>query len=200
MIRRLSLAAVALAALAGRPAVAADEYVVDNSHTAVIFSVKHMNFSYTFGRFNKVEGKYTLDNEKPENSQFQVVIHVDSIDTNNPQRDGHLKNADFFNAGEFPLITFKSTKVAAKQEGDKTIFDVTGDLTMHGVTKPVTVSMEKLGEGQGPGPMGYRSGFVFATNLKRSDFGMTYGLDMVGDDVTVNVSFEGVRQGAPAAQ
>jgi polyisoprenoid-binding protein YceI len=199
MTRTLSLAFALLVPLVAAPA-PADDYVVDNSHTSVIFSVKHMNFSYTFGRFNKSEGKYTLDNEKPENSQFQVVIHVDSIDTNNPQRDSHLKNADFFNAGEFPLISFKSTKVAVRQEGDKTIFEVTGDLTMHGVTKPVTVAMEKLGEGQGPGPMGYRSGFVFATKLKRSDFGMTYGLDMVGDDVTVNVSFEGVRQGGPAAQ
>lgn len=198
MTLRLTLAVALLASLAA--AARADDYTVDNSHTAVIFSVKHVNFSYTFGRFNKVSGKYTLDPAKPENSKFEVTIAVDSIDTNNPDRDGHLKNADFFNAPEFPLITFKSTKVVPKKEGETDILEVTGDMTMHGVTKPVTFKLEKVGEGQGPGPMGYRSGFVCAAKLKRSDFGMNKVLDMVGDDVAINISFEGLRDAPPAAQ
>jgi polyisoprenoid-binding protein YceI len=177
----------------------ADDYTVDNAHTSVIFSVKHLNLSYIFGRFNKVSGKYTLDAAKPEASTFEVAIDVNSIDTNNAQRDAHLKNADFFNAGEFPVITFKSIKVAARQEGETTTYDVTGDMTMHGVTKPVTFKLEKVGEGQAPGPMGYRSGFVCAAKIKRSDFGMSNMLNMVGDDVTVNIGVEGVRQGGAAA-
>lgn len=197
MKSRLALALlVCLAAATSRAA----DFVVDNSHTSVIFSVKHAGFSYSFGRFNKVSGKFSYDAAKPEASSFDVTIAVDSIDTNNPERDGHLKNADFFNAPEFPLITFKSTKVVPKKEGETEILEVTGDMTMHGVTRPVTFNLEKVGEGQGPGPMGYRAGFVTAAKIKRSEFGMTNALDMIGDEVAINISFEGVRQEAPAAK
>jgi len=196
---RLALALALLIGLAAAPAPAAD-FLVDNSHTSVIFSVKHAGFSYTFGRFNKVAGKYTYDASRPEASSFDVTIDVNSIDTNSPERDAHLKNADFFNAPEFPLITFKSTKVVPKKEGETEILEVAGDMTMHGVTRPVTFNLEKVGEGQGPGPMGYRSGFVTAAKIKRSDFGMTTALDMISDEVAVNISFEGVRQDAPAAK
>ncbi len=154
-----------------------------------------MNTSYTYGRFNKVAGKYTLDAANPEASKFQLAVDAASIDTNNAQRDGHLKSADFFNAGEFPVIAFESTKVGAKKVGEDMVYQVTGDLKMHGVTKSVTLELKKIGEGQGPGPMGYRSGFLCATKLNRSDFGMNKMLDMVGDEVAITISFEGVRQG-----
>jgi len=193
MIRRstLALTLVACLAISSRPAVA-DDYKIDDSHTSVIFGISHMGLSYTYGRFNKVSGTYALDATDATKSTFKVVIDAASVDTNNQGRDNHLRGPDFFNAGEFPLITFESTKVAARQEGEKTVYDVTGNMTMHGVTKEITLALVKLGEAN----MGrdYRTGFLCDVKLKRSDFGMSGGIPNVGDEVAITISFEGVRQ------
>jgi polyisoprenoid-binding protein YceI len=193
MMRRCTLALALVACLAAgpRPAVA-DDYKIDDSHTSVIFGISHMGLSYTYGRFNKVSGTYTLDAADPAKSAFKVVIDANSVDTNNQGRDNHLRGPDFFNAGEFPLITFESTKVVARQDGEKTILDVTGNMTMHGVTKEITLALVKLGEKN----MGqeYRSGFLCDAKLMRSEFGMSGGIPNVGDEVAITISFEGVRQ------
>jgi polyisoprenoid-binding protein YceI len=192
MKRSILALALAVTLLAGsRPAVA-DDYKLDDSHTSVVFGISHMGLSYTYGRFNKVSGTYTLDAADPTKSKFKVVIDANSVDTNNQGRDGHLRGPDFFNAGEFPLITFESTKVAARQDGEKTILDVTGNMTMHGVTKEITLALVKLGEKN----MGqeYRSGFLCDAKLMRSEFGMSGGIPNVGDEVAITISFEGVRQ------
>jgi polyisoprenoid-binding protein YceI len=193
MTRRCTLALTLVACLAAgsRPAVA-DDYKLDDSHTSVVFGISHMGLSYTYGRFNKVSGTYTLDAADPAKSKFKVVIDANSVDTNNQGRDGHLRGPDFFNAGEFPLITFESTKVAARQDGEKMILDVTGNMTMHGVTKEITLALVKLGEKN----MGqeYRSGFLCDAKLMRSEFGMSGGIPNVGDEVAITISFEGVRQ------
>jgi polyisoprenoid-binding protein YceI len=177
----------------------ADDYEVDNAHTSVIFGVSHMGYSFSYGRFNKVSGAYSLDPAKPEASTFSIAIDANSIDTNNADRDKHLKSPDFFSAGEFPVISFKSTKVAAKQaEGGAVVYEVTGELTMHGVTKPLTLQLQKLGEGPGPTGQDFRSGFNCQTKLKRGEFGMTKMVGPVGDEVAITISFEGVRKGAAA--
>jgi polyisoprenoid-binding protein YceI len=120
---------------------------------------------------------------------FDVTVKVDKLDTANAKRDQHLKSSDFFNAKQFPDIEFKSTGV--KSTGDKT-FDVTGDLTLHGVTKSITVPMTFVGAATTP--MGARAGFDATFTIKRSDYGMNFMPGMVGDDVTLMINLEGVKQ------
>ncbi len=194
MKRRLLLALALVASLAAqvRPA-HADDYAVDDSHTAVVFGINHLGYSITYGRFNKVKGSFTLDAADPTACKFQLAIEAASIDTNNEGRDKHLKTPDFLNAGEFPVISFESTKVAARQDGDKTVYDVTGNFTMHGVTKEVTLPLVKLGEGPGP-QGGYIAGFACETKLLRSEYDMKGGLPAIGDEVTILISFEGAKQ------
>jgi polyisoprenoid-binding protein YceI len=184
-VRNLFLAMILAPAL-GLAAQAAT-YKVDPVHSAVAFRVKHMNTSYAYGRFNSIAGTFSLDPADPAKSAFDFTIKTDSIDTGNAMRDTHLKNADFFNAKQFGTITFKSKKVAS---AGKDTYEVTGDLTMHGVTKPVTVKIEQTGSGKdmrGGAIAGIESVFT----LKRSDFGMKGMLDAVGDDVKVMLSCEG---------
>jgi polyisoprenoid-binding protein YceI len=193
----LSLAALMSVAAIAQPS-RADDFEIDNSHTSVIFGVSHLGYSFTYGRFNKVSGKFTLDPKGPEASAFQVAIDASSVDTNDSKRDEHLRGPDFFNAGEFPVISFKSTKVEGKRTESGVTLLVTGDLTLHGVTKPITLELQKLGEGPGPGG-GFRTGFNCQTKLKRSDFGMTGMTPHIGDEVAITISFEGVRKDAAAA-
>jgi polyisoprenoid-binding protein YceI len=122
----------------------ADEYQVDNKHSTVIFRVKHLGVSYFYGRFNQIEGRITFDEADPTSFVLDVEIKVESIDTNDQRRDEHLKGPDFFNAKQYKTITFKSTKV--KQGKDKK-YRVTGDLTLHGVTKSITVDVVHVGSG-----------------------------------------------------
>jgi polyisoprenoid-binding protein YceI len=201
MSLRIALAFALLGSLAARP-VQAEDYAIDGSHTSVIFGISHLGYSFTYGRFNTVKGAFTLDPAKPEASTFELLIDANSIDTNDAGRDGHLKGADFLNAGEFPAITFKSKKVEVKQEGEATVYTITGDMTMHGVTKEIVLAnVQKLGEGPGPNPAkpDYRTGFHYQGKLLRSDFGMTKMVGPIGDEVAVTISFEGIRQGPAAA-
>jgi polyisoprenoid-binding protein YceI len=174
-------------------AISAETYVIDESHTSVIFGVSHLGYSYTYGRFNKAKGGYVLDREKPNASQIQFAINAASLDTNDQKRDAHLKGPDFFNVKEFPVISFQSTAIAVEKTPKGTLYNVTGNMTIHGVTKKVTLPLKKMGEGKGPAG-NFRTGFHLETSLKRSDFGMTNMIPMIGDEVAVTVSFEGVRQ------
>jgi len=198
LLKTLTLAALLLVSPLRQP-VHADEFEVDNSHTSVIFGVSHLGYSITYGRFNEVKGRFTLDPAGPEASTFELMINASSIDTNDAKRDEHLRGPDFFNAAEFQAITFKSTKVAAKATEAGKMIEVTGDLTMHGVTKPVTLELQKLGEGPGPTGKDFRTGFNCQTKLKRSDFGMANMVGPIGDEIAVTISFEGVRKEAAAA-
>lgn len=180
-------------------AFAADTYVIDSSHTSVIFGVSHMGFSYTYGRFNEVAGGYVLDAENPAASQFQLTINAASIDTNDKKRDEHLRGPDFFNVKQFPTIEFKSTGVTVEEKDGKTYYNIAGDFTMHGVTRQVTLPCQKLGEGPGHGG-DFRSGFLCQTSLLRSEYGMTNMIPGIGDEVAITVSFEGIRQGGATPQ
>lgn len=188
--------AVALAAclMAGPRSSHADDYKLDEGHASVIFGISHMGLSLIYGRFNEVKGSYTLDAADPANSKFAFAINAQTIDTNNEGRDKHLRSADFLSADEFPTITFTSTNVATKEVEGKKVYVVAGDLTMHGVKKEITLDLTLLGEGPGPQGNDHRSGFLSDVRLKRSDFGMTKYVPMVGDEVAVTISFEGVRQ------
>ena len=173
----------------GTLSIAADAFQVDTVHSSVIFRVKHMNASYAYGRFNDVTGKFLIDEADPSKSVFDLTINAESIDTANAKRDLHLKGPDFFNAKQFPTITFKSKAVAKTATG----YNVAGDLTLHGVTKSVTFKLGVTGSGKGM-KAEELSGVEATAVLKRSDFGMTYMVGPVGDEVTVTAALEGSRK------
>jgi polyisoprenoid-binding protein YceI len=173
------------------PAWAAGEnYAIDNVHSDVIFRASHLGVSHAFGRFNEISGEIQVDTDDPAKMTINVEIQTGSLDTNSDDRDKHLRSPDFFNAKQFPLIQFKSTAVRSKG-GNK--LEMTGDLTLHGVTKPVTVEVEKVGAGKDPWG-GYRAGWVSEFTIKRSDFGMKFMLEGLGDEVEIIVALEGVRE------
>jgi polyisoprenoid-binding protein YceI len=175
---------------------AAEAYSVDPAHTSVVFSVGHTGLSYTYGVFRKAGGEYILDKTNPANCQFEFAIQTESIDTNHAERDKHLRSADFLNTQQFPAITFESTSCAlGNAPAGSIVYNVTGNLTIHGVTRQVTLPLRILGEGKGP--FGdERTGFLCQVELKRSDYGMRNLLDMVGDAVGITISFEGTMREA----
>lgn len=183
-------AAVAGLMLLAAPAMAAQKYAIDSVHSYVIFKIKHLNIAPNYGRFNDIEGTVSFDEAKPENSKVDITVQTASVDTKTPKRDDHLRSPDFFNAKQFPTITFKSTKVA--KTGTNT-YAVTGNLNLHGVTKPLTITFTKTGEGKDPWGK-YRMGGETTFTIKRSDFGITYMKDGLSDDVTLMLAFEGVRE------
>jgi polyisoprenoid-binding protein YceI len=174
--------------LAAAPAARAENYKIDGAHTSVGFSIRHAGISDILGGFAETSGAFTLDADAAKTS-FEATIQAASINTLQPKRDDHLRSPDFFNVKQFPTITFKSTKVAATEGG----YEVTGDLTLHGVTKPVTLKLTKNGEAEFPKGM-QRVGFTTGLAIKRSDYGMTNMIGPVGDDVTLIISFEGIKQ------
>jgi polyisoprenoid-binding protein YceI len=166
---------------------AVETYVIDPVHSSVGFSIRHF-VSKVPGSFTKVNGTITVDRDNLEKSSVEAVIDVDSVSTANEKRDTHLKSPDFFDVSKFATSTFKST--SWKKTGEDT-YDVTGDLTLHGVTKPVVLQMTLLGFG--PGQRGQLSGWEGTTKLKKSDFGVS-GPAMLskalGDEVTLHISVE----------
>lgn len=170
-------------------ALAADTYKVDPVHSFVPFRIKHLDVSYSYGRFNNPTGTVVWDAADPSQSSFNVELKTENVDTDNQKRDDHLKGPDFFDAKQFPTITFQSTAVKAAGENK---FDVTGDLTLHGVTKTITITLDKTGEAQTQ--MGYRAGWEAGFKIKRSDYGMTGMVGPVADEVELRVSIEGVKQ------
>jgi polyisoprenoid-binding protein YceI len=168
----------------------ADSYRVDVDHVAVYFKISHLGFSHTYGRFNTVTGAFTLDAATPANSKLELTIDANSVDTGNARRDAHLKGPDFFDVKQFEKITFKST--AMKKTGDK-VWEVVGDLAMHGVTRSITVTVNQGKEGAGmQGET--RTGGDLELTVKRSDFGINYGPGAIGDEVKLMISIEGIKQ------
>lgn len=162
-------------------------YAIDPSHTNVLFSLSHMGFSHYYGRFNKVDGSLTFDAKAPEKSKLSVTVDVASIDTNNEKLQGELKSAQWFDAAKFPTATFTSTKI---EKLSATKGKVTGDFTLHGVTKPVTLDVTFNGTGINPIANSEELGFSAKGTIKRSEFGITQYVPMVGDDVTLTIETE----------
>ena len=168
---------------------------IDPSHTHAEFAVRHLMISTVKGRFAEVQGTVRTDETDAAASQVDVTIGVSSIDTREPQRDAHLRSADFFDAGNFPQITFRSTRV----DGGGESFKVTGDLTIRGTTREVVLDVTTEGRGKDPWG-GERAGFSATTRIKRSEFGLTWnqlleaGGVAVGDDVKISIDVELVKQ------
>ncbi len=189
-VRGLTRLAFAFA-LAGATSslVFSEEYTVDPVHSSVGFRVKHLNTSYATGRFDAISGTFAIHESDPAKSNLHVVIKAESIDTNSTARDEHLKK-DFFQAAQHPNITFKSKSFAS---AGPHMFEVMGDLTLHGVTRPVTLKLEHVGSGKdmkGKAIVGVAGEF----KIKRSDFGMNTMVGPIGDEVKVEVSLEGAAK------
>jgi len=173
------------------PTRAADTYKADPVHSSAVFRAHHAGAAYVWGRFNDPTGTFVVDEADPTRSSFTGEIQVANVDTHNDKRDAHLKSPDFFNARQYPTITFKSTSV---KKGDApNVLQVTGNLTMHGVTKPVTVPVELTGKGQFP-PGTQRAGIEATFNVKMSDFEIKGLPGVVSDEIKVIVALEGVKQ------
>jgi len=170
----------------------AETYKVDPVHTMVLFRIKHLGVSYTHGRLNDISGRFTIDTANPAASKVELEIKAASIDTNDAKRDQHLKGPDFFNVKQFPRITFKSTSMTRTDDA-KDLWEVKGDLSLHGVTKEITVKVERVGAGKDPWG-GYRSGAEMVFTIKRSDYKMNYMEGAIGDEVRLTVAVEGIRQ------
>jgi polyisoprenoid-binding protein YceI len=166
---------------------AADTYEIDTAHSIIIFRAKHNGISYNYGRFNEFTGEITMD-EDVSKSTVAFEVKTASVDTANKKRDQHLRSSDFFSAKQFPVITFKSTKVSMK-EGEEGMLEVTGDLELLGVKKSITMDVEITGKSKGKGGESL-IGFESVFTIKRSEFGMTYGAGVVSDDIRLTVSIE----------
>ncbi len=184
--------ALALALTAAVAFAAPQTYVVDRPHSQATFTVRHM-MSKVAGKFDDFTGTVNVDRANPSASSVELTIKTASINTGDPNRDKHLRTPDFFDAEKNPEIHFKSTAIAPSKTKD--VYDVTGDLTMHGVTKRVTLPVEFLGYQKDPWG-NERAGFQLETKLSRKDYGINWNkaLDnggfLVGDDVTVSINLE----------
>ncbi|MNF48303.1 hypothetical protein D3C84_295360 [compost metagenome] len=192
-----TLAALAIgSALLSAGQVMAADYVVDKEgqHAFVDFKVSHLGYSFITGTFKDIDGKFSFDAAKPEDSKIEFNVNTASVFTNHAERDKHIASPDFLNVGKFAKATFVSTSVkpTGKSVDGKDTADVAGDLTILGVTKPIVVKATFLGEGKDPWG-GYRAGFEGTFNLKRSDFGKQKDLGPASDAVQMYVSFEGVK-------
>ena len=179
--------AVSLGAVA--QALSAAEYDVDPAHSFVQFRIKHLGYSTLVGRFNDVSGEFTHDPADPEGSKIAVEIDAASVDTNHAERDKHLRSEDFLHVDEFPKVSFVSTKYT----GDDQSGTLEGTLTLHGVTKPVSLDVKKIGEGDDPWG-GYRAGFEGTTSIARKDFDMGYDLGPASESMELELFIEGIRK------
>ena len=170
----------------------AADYQIDKQgqHASVNFKISHLGYSWIYGRFNDFEGTFSWDADKPESSAINVTVNTESVDTNHAERDKHIRGEDFLNVSENATATFTSTGVEVT--GDNSA-KVTGDLTLNGVTKPVVLDANFIGEGEDPWG-GYRAGFDATTTLKLADFGIDYNLGPASETVELILTVEGVRQ------
>ena len=173
-----------------RGAVAAEyEIDIEGMHAAIQFRIIHLGYSVLTGRFNDFGGSFTWDKDNPEASSINVTIQTASLDSNHAERDKHLREADFLDVEKYPEATFKSTSY----DGDASAGKLDGILTLHGVSKPITIDIEFIGEGDDPWG-GYRAGFEGNVTLRRSDFGMMYDLGPRSDEMELDLYIEGVRK------
>ena len=201
---RLPMIALALACLAGSAARAQGPanpdptaarpglYTIEPGHTRVLFSVSHMGFTTWYGDFTDVSGQLTLDPAHPDASQLQVTLPIASVSTTNGKLDGELKSSGWLDATRFPTATFRSEHVAPTGPREA---DITGELTLHGVTRPVTLHARFNGAGVNPLSHGYTTGFEVTGTIQRSAFGVSKYVPLVGENVTLIISaaFEKAR-------
>lgn len=171
----------------------AADYVIDTkgAHAFVNFKIKHLGYSWLHGRFNTFDGQFNYDPKNPNASQISVNIDTASLDSNHAERDKHLRGGDFLNVSKYPQASFKSTAIKFDQDGEEAT--VTGEFTLHGITKTISFEIDKIGEGKDPWG-GYRVGFEGETSLKLADYGIDYDLGPASTHVDIGLFIEGIRQ------
>lgn len=190
---RSPLIALTLAGALALPATAiAERYEIDTrgAHAFVQFRIQHLGYSWLYGRFNEFSGHFTFDEDDPSAASTEVVIKTASIDSNHAERDKHLRDEDFLDVGKYPEARFVSTGYKPLADGKGTL---TGDLTLHGITRPVSIAIEEIGHGPDPWG-GYRRGFQGNTTLTLKDFGIDYDLGPASTEVELILSVEGIRR------
>jgi len=191
MFKKTLLAMTGASLLLGSLTAYAADYKIDKEgqHAFIQFRIQHLGYSWLYGTFKDFDGRFTFDEKNPAADNVEVTINTSSVDTNHAERDKHLRSADFLNSSKNPQAMFKST--AVKKEGDE--LQITGDLTLNGVTKPVTLEARLLGEGKDPWG-GYRAGFEAEGEIALKDFNITKDLGPASQKVQLMISVEGVRQ------
>lgn len=185
-----------LAVAAAAPVLAADAYTVDTAHSEVTFQVSHLTISKVRGRFKEFEGNIQVETAKPELSSVEFKVKAASVDTADPKRDEHLKSADFFDVANHPEFSFKSSKIVAK---GKDLYDVTGNLTIRGNTKTITLPVKVAGPIQDPWG-NTKVGFETAVTINRKDFGVSWSKAMdngglvVSDEVAITIALETAKK------
>jgi polyisoprenoid-binding protein YceI len=169
---------------------AADVYQIDPEHSSVLFRIKHLAISNVYGKFTDFQGTLKIDLENPKNNSIDAFILSKSIDTDTPKRDDHVRSPEFLNVEIFPKVSFHSK---SWKQIDTDLFEVTGDLTLHGVTQPLTVKLALIGAAKDPWG-GYRIGFETSFSIKRTDFKMGEMLEAVGNKVKITVAIEAIRE------
>lgn len=195
MTKWLSLSASAMilsAASLYTANVSAADYAIDKkgAHAFIQFRIKHLGYSWLYGRFNDFDGEFSWDKGKPDASKIQVNIKTESVDTNHAERDKHIRSDDFLDVSKYPKASFVSTKVVP---GKDNTAKVTGDLTLHGVTKSITLDATFMGEGKDPWG-GYRAGFEAYTTLKPADFGIPTDKKLGQPEMEFMLTVEGIKK------
>jgi len=181
---------VVSSSIVGAGIASAADYKIDPAHSFIQFKTKHLGYSWLIGRFNDFEGSFTYDPTAGADVQkINVTINTNSVDTNWADREKHLRGGDFLEVDKHPVATFVSTGYS----GDGNVGVMAGDLTLHGVTKPIEITVERIGEGPDPWG-GYRAGFTGKIMLTRSDFGITYDLGPTSTVLEMDLFVEGIRQ------
>lgn len=195
-MKKIAAGVLALSLMSSLPMASADEYVIDTegAHAFIQFRVKHLGYSWLYGRFNDFSGNFTYDEKDPSKNQVTVKVDTTSVDSNHARRDKHIRNEDFLDTDKFAEATFKSTKYTPEKDGKGKL---QGNLTMHGVTKPITIDVEHIGGGDDPWG-GYRQGFEGRATIKPEEWGipMVEKLGAASAEVELMLSVEGVRKEA----
>ncbi|BFM22416.1 YceI family protein [Gilvimarinus japonicus] len=193
MKKTLAGVIIASSAVAASSSMAAD-YVIDTkgAHASINFQVQHLGYSWLLGRFNNFNGDFSYDPKNVEASSINVTIDTTSVDSNHAERDKHLRGSDFLEVEKYPEAKFVSKRISDIDDGGEE-FDIVGDLTLHGVTKEITIEVEKVGEGKDPWG-GYRVGFEGEAEIRMKDFGITKDLGPASQVVELTLHIEGIRQ------
>ena len=190
---KLSSVAASLALIASllplSPAAPAADYTIDPVHSFVEFRAIHLGYSWLYGRFNAVSGEFSHDPANPAANKISVVVDTTTVDTRFAERDKHLRSEGFLEVKKFSTATFKSTGYEGTAESGK----LTGNLTVRGISRPITFEIQKMGEGPDPWG-GYRAGFTGKYTLTRSDFGIDYDLGPKSTTVELTLGVEGIRK------
>lgn len=191
-LKKIAIASAFAGISAFSTAAVAADYVIDTegAHASINFKIDHLGVSYVVGRFNEFTGTFTYDEENPGNNKVEVTVNTASVDSNHAERDRHIRSADFINTSKWSQAHFVSTNYSDHGDGKA---ELTGNLTLFGKTREITIDVEKYGEGQDPWG-GYRAGFTGTVALNIADFGIEFNLGPAAQTVYMDLVVEGIRQ------